>query len=238
MCFFNSFTAKAISVANRYNRNRTRQLELFDDQQYVMPAYAHPNTIIIGLDKDPMIMEWGLIPSTAKPSDKERYRKGNWFVNARAEELFHTWPYRTLIHRKRCIIPSTGFYEYHYYEVNGKPENTAYHISVKGEELFSIGGLYDRWIDPDTGEIHDTYTMITTAANPLMKEIHNGGKNPYRMPFIIPKDLEEKWLDPSLADEEITGLMIPFPESLMEAYEVDKKMLRSDPHNPDIKRPK
>lgn len=238
MCFFNSMTVKAKSVANRYRRNLTEQLELFDDEQYVIPAYAHPNTIIISLDEDPHIMEWGLIPSSAKVSDMEKYRKGNWFVNARAEDLFQTWPYRLLVKSHRCIIPSSGFYEYHYYEVNGKTESTVYYIKVKEEELFSIGGLYDRWINKDTDEIHDTYTMITTEANKLMREIHNGGKNPFRMPFIIPKELEELWLSADLEESAIKSFMKPFPDYLMEAFEVDKTLLRGDPHNPDIIKPK
>ncbi len=238
MCFFNSFTAKALSLANRYSRKKNQQLELFDDKQFVVPAYAHPNSIIINLDEEPQIMEWGLIPSSAKVADMERYRKGNWFVNAKAETIFETWPYKLLIHNKRCIIPSTGFYEYHYETVNGKEESSVYRIFMKGEEIFSIGGLYDRWINTETGQIHDTYVMITTEANERMKWIHNGGKNPFRMPFMIPKELEEIWLDSSLSERDIKKIMQPLPENLMDDYEVDKKTFRGDPHNPGIIDPK
>ncbi len=241
MCFFNSFTVEAKKAANRYRRNMNKQLELFDDKRFVLPAYAHPGTIIISLSKEPHIMEWGLIPSTVKKSDMERYRKGNWFVNARAEDLFHTWPYKMLIHKKRCIIPSTGFYEYHYDEVNGKPVSSVYYIQVKDEEIFSIGGLYDTWINTETGEVHETYTMITTEANELMKWIHNGGKNPFRMPFMIPKKLEERWLEQQLTDEEIAQLMTPFDKDKMIAYEVNKDEFQrggKNPHNPDIIKPK
>lgn len=98
MCFFNSITADAASIVDRYRRNMTRQLEQFDQNgNPFKPAYAHPNSIIIGLDKDPVISEWGLIPSTVSENDMERYRKQNWFINARAEDAFGKWPYKMYV---------------------------------------------------------------------------------------------------------------------------------------------
>jgi putative SOS response-associated peptidase YedK len=50
-----------------------------------------------------------------------------------------------------------------------------------------------------------------------MKSIH------HRMPVIIPRDLEDKWLDPSLSGtEELMTLLKPYPSELMEAFEVSR----------------
>jgi putative SOS response-associated peptidase YedK len=43
-----------------------------------------------------------------------------------------------------------------------------------------------------TGEIKNTYTILTTEANPLKSEIHNHKK---RMPIILNPEDEYKWLN-------------------------------------------
>ena len=64
-------------------------------------------------------------------------------------------------------------------------------MGLKDQQAFSLAGLYDRWRDPATGAIMNTFTVITTRANPRMEEIHNLKK---RMPVILDPDDERKWL--------------------------------------------
>jgi putative SOS response-associated peptidase YedK len=52
-----------------------------------------------------------------------------------------------------------------------------------------------------------TFTLITRAANAVMKKIHNGGPNAGRMPLFLTKELEQKWLLPDLTDEEIQSVL-------------------------------
>jgi putative SOS response-associated peptidase YedK len=51
--------------------------------------------------------------------------------------------------------------------------------------------LWSKWIDPLSGILRGTYTILTTEANPLMAEIHNSKK---RMPVILDVSAEEEWL--------------------------------------------
>jgi putative SOS response-associated peptidase YedK len=51
--------------------------------------------------------------------------------------------------------------------------------------------LYSQCLDKNTGEIKNTYAILTTVANPLMAEIHNTKK---RMPIVIKQEGETKWL--------------------------------------------
>lgn len=59
-----------------------------------------------------------------------------------------------------------------------------------------MAGIYDRWLDKETGEEYDTFSIITTDANPLTDYIHN---SKHRMPAILSKEDEEMWLNPSLS---------------------------------------
>ncbi len=253
MCFFNSMTQNALQLAKRYGRSfdaveawkkimaekepgRIESLkELYRyrlaEGMYNIPAYEEPHCIIVSGSDELEVMDWGIVPRGVKPKDKERYLKENWFRNARAEEIFVTWPYRNLIRSKRCIIPSTGYYEYHY-----RPDKTTqpYFIRLTDREVFSMGGLWDEWEDPETGETLRTFVQITTAANPFTRRIHNGGRNPFRMPLILRPEDEEKWLDPELTEEEIKGLLKVYPAEGMTAHPVYKVFKGIDPYDPQV----
>jgi len=73
--------------------------------------------------------------------------------------------------------------------------------------------------EEQTGEILNTFSIITTPANPLMEKIHNLKK---RMPLILSQDDEMKWLDPDLKTDRIKELIKPFPESKMTAYTISR----------------
>jgi len=51
------------------------------------------------------------------------------------------------------------------------------------------------------------FTLITRAANSVMRQIHNSGDNAFRMPLFLPKEMEMEWLRPDLTDEEMGRLM-------------------------------
>ena len=83
----------------------------------------------------------------------------------------------------------------------------------------SFAGIYESWTDRETGELFNTYSMLTVAANPMMAKIHNTKE---RMPVILAKADEERWLNPALAKEEIAALLKPYDETLMAAYTVQR----------------
>jgi putative SOS response-associated peptidase YedK len=55
---------------------------------------------------------------------------------------------------------------------------------------FGIGGLWENWKDPATGEWIRTFAIITTDANELVAEIHD------RMPLILAPSDHTRWLTP------------------------------------------
>ncbi|WP_229096361.1 SOS response-associated peptidase [Alistipes timonensis] len=82
----------------RQDTGSGRRMSLYDvrlaEEIYVIPAYAEPHCVIVSGSEELQVMQWGLIPRTAKPGDAQRYDRENLFKNARAETLFEKWPSR------------------------------------------------------------------------------------------------------------------------------------------------
>lgn len=157
------------------------------------------------------IMHWGIVPVWAK--DKPRFAFSTF--NARAESLLEKPMWKKVFPSKRCLVPANGFYEWQK-RADGKQP---FYIHSKEEELFAFAGLYDEWVDKDTGEIFDSYTIITTSPNKLMRSIHD------RMPVILEKDEEAAWLDDATQDAgELMTLLDSYAADEMEAYEVDARV--------------
>lgn len=264
MCFFTSLSVNAAAVAKKYGKQldiieaarqilaeqereeRAKQeidpkhkVSFYDirlaEDLYVIPAYAEPHCVIVSGSEELQVMQWGLIPCTAKLEDVERYNRQNLFKNARAETLFEKWPWRMLWSHNRCIIPVTGFYEPHRLP-NGKAQY--YFTKLKDTEIFSIAGLWDEWIRPETGEKVLSFVLITTEANAMMRKIHNGGNNPFRMPKILTPEQERLWLDPAVVSQQaVADLLTIYPEKEMTAWPVRRKFNYGDPYDKGVIEP-
>ena len=147
---------------------------------------------------------WGFMPWYAKTKkDADAYRVK--MVNARQESIFESNTYKYSITKTRCIIPSPGFFEHHH-EIGGK-RKIPYFIRIRDTEIFSLAGIYNNWVDKETGEVINSFSIITTEANEFMGRIHNGGENSRRMPLMLEKEMLSQWLDPSTPLEKIKELL-------------------------------
>ena len=186
------------------------------DRTYYVNSFSLPKMPVI-TNTDPnhfQFFYWGLIPFWVKNIvDAEKIR--NQTMNARAETLFEKPSFRASIKSKRCLIPADGFFEWRY--VLGR--NYPYFIYLKSKELFSFAGLWEEWKNPDSGEIIHTYSIITCEPNNLLRKIHNKKK---RMPVIIPRDKQRKWIDNSLNQEEIQDFLVPYPDEEMQAHTISR----------------
>lgn len=73
-----------------------------------------------------------------------------------------------------------------------------------------VSGLYEKTnID---GLEWNTFTIVTTEGNDLMRKIHNNPKNPNRMPLLLSQDPILDWLAPTNKDDptEIEKLKLDF----------------------------
>jgi putative SOS response-associated peptidase YedK len=205
-------------------------------------------------DFDIVKMEWGFLPDPLKwPFVETREQAFNMrrgytdprgkfqqplnFLNAVSEEILQpTKVYRKAALERRCIIPSSGFYDWrHVFPLNkktGLPLKTAvkypYRVMVKGKEIFWLAGIWNQWTDAETGETVDTCSIVTTAANLVMEQIHNSKK---RMPTMLTDDLAWEWMFGNLDEKRISSIarwQIPWED--LSYYTLAKDFLNS--HDP------
>lgn len=185
MCFHSlvSMTDKQLAQHFRVTMENMEELA----PQFYLNAFTHPKTPVITNVKKNVLQryQWGLIPEWAKNDDLKKYT-----LNAKIETLDEKPSFRDIM-KNRCLIISNGFYEWQWLDVKGKNKKK-FLITVKDEEVFAFAGLWSKWQDPLTKDYIFTYTIITTAANELMSEIHNSKK---RMPVIVRPDEYDAWLD-------------------------------------------
>ncbi len=196
---------------------------------YFVSGFSHPILNILtehGLEH----LNWGLIPFWVRNDiQAKKIRVGT--LNAVGETVFEKPSFRASIRSKRCLLPVSGFFEWR--EFAGKKH--PYFIHKNNKEIFSLGCIYDTWTDSETGEIHKTFSIITTPANPLLAIIHNRKK---RMPLIIGMQDEKQWLNPTLSEKQVKDLIKPYSGNL-EAYTVSQMLnySRNDRNIPDAVNP-
>ena len=104
---------------------------------------------------------------------------GQRMINARSETLLEKPSFRQAVQKRRCLIPANGFYEWR----REAKRKIPMWIQFKTREPFAFPGLWDCWIDRDTGKPLYSFTIITTHANALLRPIHD------RMPVMYRKDM-------------------------------------------------
>ena len=209
------------TITSRFNITTTE-----DISEKITPHYnIAPTQIIPVIYKDENqnnrieFRKWGLVPFWAKDP-----AIGNKMINARAETLTQKPSFKHLIKSKRCLVPSSGFYEWKTIDKRKVP----YYIGIKDTKMFSFAGLYDNW-NGNTGNELKTFTIITTDANNTLKPIHN------RMPVILEKEFEEKWLDTRSQDlGSLAEMLKPYPDDQMIVYKVSSEVNNPKNDNPQL----
>ncbi len=150
-------------------------------------------------------LRWGLVPAWAKESDI-----GSRLINARSETVTEKPSCRDAFKRRRCLIPSSGFYEWARTEGRKQP----YYFRMKSDAPFFFAGLWERW-EGAGGKALETCTILTTQANDLLAPVHD------RMPVILNPDAYELWLDPAVRESnDLTALLRPYPAAQMTSHPV------------------
>lgn len=114
------------------------------------------------------LMKWGF----------PKWQGKGVIINARAETALERKTFRVPLMQKRCIVPTSGFFEWR--QEDGRKQK--YLFRLPETNMLYLAGLYD------TFEQTPAYTILTTAANPSVAAYHN------RMPLIIGADSIDAWL--------------------------------------------
>jgi putative SOS response-associated peptidase YedK len=163
-------------------------------------------------------LRWGLIPYWCK--DPSGGRKP---INAKCETVRTLPTFRDAYRARRCIVPVDGFFEWK--AIKGQKAKQPYAIAMKDGSPFGVGGLWENWQEPATGEWIRTFAIITTDANELVADTHD------RMPLILAPADYVRWLgdepDPS-------ELMRPFPAEPMRVWPISTRVNKPEHDDPSI----
>lgn len=200
---------------------------------YYYHAFAVPEIPVL-CTGDPLhiqVFKWGLIPGHTRSMDEAGNIRSKTF-NARAESLADKSSFSSSFRSKRCIVPVNGFFEWQHI---GKQKIPWYIFPSEGR-IISLAGLYDQWIYDHTGEVFNTFTIITTEANDMLAEIHNSAK---RMPAVLEHHEEKLWLDDSASEEDVRALLKPARVEILKAHTVSPLVSSrsAEKNTPEVIRP-
>ena len=222
MCYHKSLTAKYEQLVEYYATSYSKVVE----ELYAIKFHENgfdflPGPVITaGKPSDIQMFHWGLVPFWVKDSAAAARLKAST-LNCISEEMYDKPSYRDAAREgKRCLIPCTGFFEWRWMDEKGKTK-IPYYIRMKDQPIFSIAGLYSRWMDKASDQRYYSYTVLTTKANAMMGVIHNSKQ---RMPVILPREYERDWLNPELTEEDVLALCQPIDDKLMQAHTISKRI--------------
>lgn len=218
MCYYTSIdTLKVKSIELKGKSKKLPELS-----NLVQNGFDYENTPMIKSNANEWAVEmahWELIaPWINNMADQEESRKKFTTLNARAEKLLESRLFLEPTLKRRCIIPTTGFYEWRTFKGKKYP----YFITPSTSEedgFFLMAGIYNTWTDKSSGETMDTFAIITTNANALMEQIHNSKK---RMPLLFNKQHASVWLSDIGINEIKSAITYEFDPRKIKAYTIEK----------------
>lgn len=113
----------------------------------------------------PALSSWGF----------PKFNKKGVIINARSETAFEKRTFRDSIINRRCIIPSTGFYEW-------DSEKRKIMFRLDGTNALYMAGMYNYYQE------EMRFVILTAEANKSISDVH------HRMPLVIPKNEIDTWI--------------------------------------------
>lgn len=137
----------------------------------IRPTNQAPVFVANGDGYGAELMTWGM----------PKYKVPGVIINARAETATEKRTFKDALQFRRCLIPSTGFFEWTH---NPAKKKEKYVFNAPDSPMLYMAGLYI--LVP--GEELARYVILTTAANDSMRGIHE------RMPVILQKSEIKEWI--------------------------------------------
>lgn len=148
------------TLDNKYPQNNMKHGEIF-------PTNTAPILCLEENGITPELSTWGF----------PRFGAKGVIINARSETADSRPMFRKSLHNRRCVVPSTGFYEW---SQNG--EKTKYRFNLLHDSTLYMAGIFNEF----QGE--NRFVILTTGANNSIADVHN------RMPVILPKTMTADWI--------------------------------------------
>ena len=135
-----------------------------------------------------------------------------FLFNTRAEGVERSRFWQEAFRERRCIVPADSFFEWAHTAARAKKK---FECTVQDGGLFGMAGLWSPWLNPRTGQWEQTFSILTTEANEVMRAIHE------RQPEILaPRDFAEYLAHPSRPPLHLLHIL---PAEEMRAEALDEK---------------
>jgi len=164
-------------------------------------------------------LHWGLVPHWSANADAAMK-----LTNARAETLAEKPSFREAYAKRRCLIPIDAFYEW---QRSAKLKQPYAFADSAGEGL-ALGGVWESWRDPVSGQLLRTFAVVTTSANATMAPIHD------RMPVIIDAPDWGRWLGDGTG---VDDLLQPYRANGLQCWPVSTRVNNGRENNAELLQP-
>ena len=154
-------------------------------------------------ERELVVGQWSLVPWFAKTA-KLTYPT----CNARAEELAAKASYKLPWARgQRCIIPAAAFFEPNWESGRHAP----WRFTRADGTPWGLAGLWNTWVDKTSGEVVESYTMLTlnADAHPLMRRMHKPD------PKLTPDQQDKRCVVPIEAEDVDAWLTAPVAQAAL-----------------------
>lgn len=173
-------------------------------------------------------VQWGLLPSWSQSQTG-----GAKMINARSETVASKPAFRSAAARRRCLVPSRGYYEWK----REAGRKIPFFLHASDKEVLAMAGLYEVWRDDSLPEDDPTRwvwtcTVITRPATDLVGEIHD------RCPVLVPRSMHEQWLDCTSDDPAVAAQLLEnMPEPHLEPRRVSTAVGNVKNNGPELIEP-
>jgi putative SOS response-associated peptidase YedK len=220
MCYSNASTSTNVQLGKHYKRAVENLPEI--PPLFFASGFDFPLWRIVTSSEHIVQANWGLVPHWYNGNDLTGFRTNT--LNARIETIHEKASFRDAVITNRCIIPSTGFFEW---QTNGKVK-TPYFIHLPNNDILSMAGIHASWKDPRTGAALTSFSIITCPANPFMASIHNTKQ---RMPVLLQEKQLESWIQGELP---LNVLHRPHQNDALIGHRINKQAITRKVNSPEI----
>ncbi len=172
------------------------------------PGQPSPVLVLKDGELESRVMRWGFPPLWLASRGKDPWKERP-MVNAKSEEARSKRTWAKPLAQRRCLVPSTGFYEW----IRKGKQKYPLHFRPTDGPCMTFGGIWWTYGKQDHRKM--VFAILTTGPSTLMEPIHD------RMPVVLGRQDWDAWLDPDASEETIDGLCRPAPDGVMEAVEVN-----------------
>ena len=146
-----------------------------DAQAVIKTGEIFPTNIVpVITAQKPLLAKWGFT----------KYNGKGQIINARSETAIDKPTFRRPLLENRCLIPATNYFEWQ--KTGSKKQKTA--LMLPDQQPLFMAGFFRR----EQNVPYPVFVIMTREAGHSIAHIHD------RMPVILPRAMQRKWLSPGL----------------------------------------